>query len=136
MIESRPAHFWNPEPDYETIDPDVVPVVQALRVKGIETWASCSNVGPDSWGAYIQVHLQDRVHFDGLLELTHSITPVLQQQVNNQAELSLVSAEAWLSDRNTRDLKGERNIPIYRLQLTGLRQEELNAAWQIVKEAI
>ena len=136
MIKELPANFWNGI-DMESIDPEVLPVVSALRAKGVETWASCArgSQNPHAWGAYIQVFLPNREHLDGLVELVDAVTPLLQHRVNTGAELQLVANDAWVLDRQTRSR--ETLVPVYRLQIAGpLKEEDYIIAWQIVRDAI
>ena len=141
MSSEANRHFLNTEFDEDSIHPEVLHAVKALRDNGIETTASHSGVGQigsdHSWGSYIQILFTTKDGFKiakRIKEVTKEITVKLQQNLGNSAiALQLVSAKEWYSNPYTTSMKTD--IPIYRLQLIGQTTDnEIRQAWKTVAE--
>jgi len=141
-LESRMGLVNKGWVDERLMDPEIIPVLRAFRDRGVQTMASCSGAcskpAHEGWGAYVELWVVHTVHRDGLIELTDSTTPLLQQRFNRSVELQLVSSLAWHTDSRTtyREI-ASGDAMMYRLQLAGsFLREEFRSAWQIVRDGI
>lgn len=126
------------DPRPETLEPEMIPAIEAIRNTGIETVASSSGLTTspaEGWGSYIQLnlHFNKEVIVPKIVAFAETISIQLQTELKNpDIILQLVSTEKWYEDQKTISVEIGK-WEFYRLQLIGSKNDEEKIyAWGVV----